>query len=336
MGPAPFYIDGIRIDPPLAIAPMAGYTDLAYRRIVSEYGGAGIGYTELVSCHALLHAGEKTRILIATTPEEHPLGIQIFGGDPALMAASASLLEDWGADCIDINMGCPVPKVISSGGGAALMQDPDRAEKIVRACADAVTIPVTVKIRAGWDASCINAPVFAARMVDAGARAVAVHGRTRAQKYSGKADWSIIRAVREAVSVPVIGNGDVVDGPSAAALFAQTGCAGIMIGRAAMGAPWLFAEIAAYLADGTERPPPSLKERRRLIEKHFAYLCELRGEAVACRHIRRIACTYVTGITGVKEFRRQCVCVTSRDELYAVLDAFFPSDETIDTDSLHS
>lgn len=321
---SPFFIEGIRIDPPLAIAPMAGYTDLAYRRIVKEIGGAGLGCTELVSCHALLHAGHKTHILIATTPDEYPLALQIFGGDPELMAASASLLEDWGADIIDINMGCPVPKVISSGGGAVLMQDPQRAEEIVRACSAAVNIPVTVKIRAGWDASSINAPSFAKRMVDAGAKAVAIHGRTRAQKYMGKANWDIIRDVVDAVDVPVIGNGDVVDGPSAAVLFQHTGCAGIMIGRAATGAPWLFREIAAYLKDGTELQPPSMEERRAFLWKHFTYLCDLRGEEIACRHIRRIACDYVHGAAGAKEFRRHCVHVASRNEVIEMLTDHFP------------
>ncbi len=319
-----FFIGGVRIEPPVAIAPMAGYTDLAYRRIVKELGGAGLGCTELISCHALLHTGPKTQILIATTKDEYPLALQIFGGDPELMAAAASVLEDWGADIIDINMGCPVPKVISSGGGAVLMQDTTRAEKIVRACCAAVNIPVTVKIRAGWDASSLNAPAFAKLMVDAGAKAVAVHGRTRTQKYMGKANWDIIRDVVEAVHVPVIGNGDVTDGVSAKALFEHTGCAGVMVGRAAMGTPWLFKSIAAYLADGTHMRPPNLEERRALLWKHFIYLCDLRGEHIACRHIRRIACDYAHGAAGAKEFRRYCVSVATRNDVINMLIHHFP------------
>ena len=318
-----FRIGGLTVYPNILVAPMAGYTDLAYRRIVAELGGAGLAYTELISCHTILHAGPKTFNLLATTPDEHPLGIQIFGSDPELMAASASLLEDYGADLIDINMGCPVSKVVKSGGGAVLMREPERAETIVRACAAAVTIPVTVKIRTGWDELSRNAPDFARRMAAAGAQAIAVHGRTRAQGYAGLAHWPTIRAVAEAVDVPVIGNGDVTDGPSARALFEETGCAAIMIGRAAMGAPWIFRSVYNYLSGNPDNGIPEPEERGRLALRHLQYLVELYGENKACLHIRRIACCYARGLPQAKEFRRRVVKVTVPQEAAAIIREYF-------------
>lgn len=319
----PLQIGRVVIAPNLLVAPMAGYTDLPYRRIVRELGGAGLAYTELISCHALMHLTRKTELLIATTPDEHPLAMQIFGSDPDLMAASASALEEYGADIIDINMGCPVSKVVKTGGGAVLMRVPDVAEAIVRACVRAVTIPVTVKIRAGWDDKSRNAVEFARRMADAGAAAITVHGRTRAQGYSGRADWHLIGEVVAAVPVPVIGNGDVVDGPSAQALFAQTGCAGIMIGRAAMGAPWLFRAVRHYLETSTALPDPAPPERGAMALRHFDYLLELYGERTACLHIRRIACAYARGLSGAREFRARVVHVASAQEARRVITEFF-------------
>jgi len=318
-----FRIGSVLVAPNIVVAPMAGYTDLAFRRIVGELGGAGMAYTELISCFTILHAGPKTFKLIATTADEHPLGMQIFGSDPEMMAASASLLEDFGADLIDINMGCPVSKVVKTGGGAVLMRDPVRAAAIVKACADGLNIPVTVKIRMGWDDSSCNAPEFAQRMVDAGAAAVAVHGRTRAQGYAGKAHWPTIRKVVEAVDVPVIGNGDVIDGPSAAALFEETGCAGIMIGRAAMGAPWIFRSVHNYLSGSDDDGIPNPIERGELALRHFQYLVELFGEKMACLHIRRIACCYARGLPEAKEFRRTVVKVSSIEEAQTIIKEYF-------------
>ncbi|MCX7846615.1 MAG: tRNA dihydrouridine synthase DusB [bacterium] len=319
----PVQIGRVTINPNLFVAPMAGYTDLPYRRIVRELGGAGLVYTELISCHALVRLRRKTELLIATTPDEHPLAMQIFGSDPERMAASASVLEEYGADIIDINMGCPVAKVVKTGGGAVLMREPVVAEAIVRACVRAVSVPVTVKIRAGWDERSRNAVEFARRMADAGAAAIAVHARTRAQGYSGRADWGLIAEVVQAVPVPVIGNGDVVDGPSARALLEQTGCAGVMIGRAAVGAPWLFRAVEQYLATGEEVADPGPRERGELALRHFRYLCELYGERTACLHIRRIACGYARGLPGAREFRTRVVQVASAAEVRAVIEEFF-------------
>ncbi len=318
-----FRIGGLLVQPNVVVAPMAGYTDLAYRLMVKELGGAGLAYTELISCHSLVHLQPKVQPMIATVPADHPLGMQIFGSDVARMAASASLLEEYGADLIDINMGCPVSKVVKTGGGAVLMRDPARAAAIVRACVAAVSIPVTVKIRAGWDDQSRNAVAFAQQMVAAGAAAVAVHARTRAQGYAGRADWSVIRAVAAAVAVPVIGNGDVADGPSAKALLEETGCAGVMIGRAAMGAPWLFRSVSAFLASGVAAPEPSAQARGHLAQQHLSRLCALYGEATACLHIRRIACCYARGLAGAREFRQHIVRVTSAADAHAIIVRYF-------------
>ena len=316
-------IGNVKVFPNIAVAPLAGYTDFPYRKIVAELGGAGIAYTELISCHALAHEGKKTHTLIATSPDEHPLGMQIFGADYELMAAGASSLEEYGADIIDINMGCPVSKVVKSGGGAVIMTDPATAEKVVKECVKAVSIPVTVKIRTGWNAETINAPEFAKRMAGAGAAAIAVHGRTRAQGYSGKADWKIIAEVVNSVDVPVFGNGDIVDGSSAVAMFEQTGCAGIMIGRAAMGAPWFFKVLYNYLTKGKEEGVPSPQDRGKLAWKHFCMLKDLYGEKTACLHIRRIACCYARGLDGAKEFRRKIVQVLSAEEVKIKVSNYF-------------
>lgn len=319
----PLRIGCVVIAPNLVAAPMAGYTDLPYRRVVRELGGAGLVYTELISCHALLHFKRKTELLIATTPDDHPLAMQIFGSDPDVMAASASALEAYGADMIDINMGCPVSKVVKTGGGAVLMRAPEVAEAIVRACVRAVSIPVTVKIRAGWDDTSRNAVEFARRMAGAGAAAITVHGRTRAQGYSGRADWRVIGEVVAAVPVPVIGNGDVVDGFSARALLEQTGCAGLMIGRAAVGAPWLFRAVQHFLATGEVAPEPAPCDRGAIALRHFEYLRALYGEHTACLHIRRIACAYARGLNGAREFRARVVQVASADEARRAITEFF-------------
>ena len=311
------------VSPSICIAPMAGYTDLSYRLVARGMGGVGLGCTELISCHALRRINPATRCLMDTAPDDAPLAMQIFGPEPGPMADGAVVLEQVGAAIIDINMGCPVPKLAKSGSGAVLMRDPDRAEAIVAACVEAVRIPVTVKIRAGWDEQTRNACEFAQRMADAGAAAITVHARTRAQGYSGRADWPLIAQVVKAVSVPVIGNGDVIDGPSAAALFDETGCAGIMIGRAAMGAPWIFRAVRHYLATGNQLPDPSPVERGMIAWKHFCLMRDQYGEKIACLHIRRIACAYARGLPGAREFRAHAVSVTSTANVREVLGDYF-------------
>lgn len=235
----PFYIGTVRLSAPVILAPMAGVCDLPYRVIAHRYGAALV-CTEMVSDKGLLYHNVHTQDMLRIAPEEHPVSMQIFGADPHTMAKAAASVEEAGADIIDINMGCPVKKVVTNGEGAALMRDLPRAEAIIRAVVQAVSIPVTVKMRTGWNEEEFTAPELAKRAEAAGAAAVTVHGRTREQFYSGKADLKKIAAVVRAVSIPVIGNGDIIDGPSAARMFDETGCQAIMVGRGAQGNPWIF------------------------------------------------------------------------------------------------
>ena len=327
---SPLKIGGLSFEPAIALAPMAGYSDYPMRCIVRSLGGCGLFYTELISCHSVVHAQTKTRALLKTGPEEYPLAVQLFGSHLEYMPAAASLLENQGAGLIDINMGCPVSKVVKTGGGAVLMKDPKTASEIVKAVRNAVSVPLTVKIRIGWDSNSINGPEFAAKMVDSGAQCVAVHGRTRAQGYAGKADWSeiakVVKAVKKADStVPVIANGDIVDPISAKEIIETTGCDGIMIGRAAMGAPWLFRRVERYLKDGTLIDDPSFPEKGDLALRHLKLLTETYGEKGASLHIRRIACAYGRGKLGVAEFRRRIVGVESTAEAAAIIKEFFRS-----------
>ena len=307
---------------------MAGYSDYPMRQIVRSLGGCGLLYTELISCHSVIHAQDKVRALLKSDESEYPLTVQLFGSHLEYMPAAASQLEALGAGMIDINMGCPVSKVVKTGGGAVLMKEPETAAAVVRAVKKAVSVPFTVKIRLGWDSASVNAPEFAALMVRSGAQAVAVHGRTRAQLYSGKADWAGIARVVEAVkkedpAVPVIANGDIVSPESAASVIEETGCDGIMIGRAALGAPWLFKRVEHYLRTGEMIPEPGMAERGGLALKHLGFLKETYGEKLASLHIRRIACGYARGFQGVAEFRRRIVKAASTKEAAEIIEEFF-------------
>jgi len=324
----PLKIGGLKFEPAIALAPMAGYSDYPMRCVVRSLGGCGLFYTELISCHSVVHAQQKTRALLTSGPEEYPLAVQLFGSHPEFMPAAASLLENQGAGLIDINMGCPVSKVVKTGGGAVLMKDPALAAGIVKAVRKAVSIPLTVKIRLGWDKDSINAPSFAALMVSMGAQAVAVHGRTRSQGYAGKADWDAIAKVVEAVkkedpAVPVIANGDIVDPESAKKIVETTGCDGIMIGRAALGAPWIFKRTADFLYEGKTTGEPDYEEKGRLALRHLELLTKTYGEKVATLHIRRIACAYARGKEGVAEFRRGIVQASSTAEAAELIEKFF-------------
>ena len=246
---APLRIGSVPLASRVILAPMAGVCDLPYRRIAKAHGAALV-CTEMVSDKGLVYHNGHTQEMLQIAKDEHPLSLQLFGADPASMAYAAAAAEEAGADLVDINMGCPVKKVVRNGAGAALLQDLPRAEAIIRAVVQAVSIPVTVKMRAGWDAAHVVAPALAERAEAAGAAAVAVHGRTREAFYSGKADWRVIADTVQAVSIPVIGNGDVVDGPSARDMLQQTGCAAVMVARAAQGNPWIFSQITHYLTTG--------------------------------------------------------------------------------------
>ena len=278
-------IGSIRLSPPFALAPMAGMTDTAFRRLVKRRGGCGLVVTEMVSSEGLVRGIDRTLEYAEYTEEERPVSIQIFGGDPEKMADAARIVESMGADIVDINMGCPVPKIAKHNAGCSLMREPEHAQAVVSAMARAVSIPVTVKMRAGWNETEINAPELARRMEDAGAAAVAVHGRTAAQSYSGASDWDLIARVAAGVGIPVIGSGDCVEPRQMVERLTRSGVAGVLVGRGALRNPWIF-EQAARIARGEEPREITMEERGRFLLDYIDLLLNERtGEAEGFRHV---------------------------------------------------
>ena len=301
-----------------ALAPMAGVADRTYRALCRRWGAA-YSVTELISAKAVVLGDKKSRALLTLTDGERPVGIQLFGSDPAVIAEAARVAEEERPAFIDINMGCPAPKVAASGGGALLMKEPELAAEIVRQTARAVSCPVTVKMRAGWDADSVNAVELAKLCEDAGAAAITVHARTKVQMYAPPADWSIIAAVKRAVSVPVIGNGDVVDAQSAARMVEETDCDLVMVGRAAMGAPWIFAQINAFTGEGRRLPDPPVSKRMLVLLEQARETAADKGERIAMREMRKHAAWYMRGLRGAAEFRRRCGTLTTMGDLEALI-----------------
>ncbi len=295
-------IGNVKIRGRVGLAPMAGVCDTAYRILAKEQGASWM-VTEMVSAMGLMYGNVHSQEMLHVEPIESPISIQIFGSDANALSFAAQAAEKAGAHMVDINMGCPVKKIVSSGDGSALMKNPTLAETLVRAVVKSVSIPVTVKMRLGWDANTINAVPFALRMEAAGAAAVAVHGRTREQMYDGRADWEEIRKVKAALSIPVIGNGDVVDGMSARSLLDETGCDALMVGRGAQGNPWIFKTLRTYLEEGIDCGHPTFSERLEMLRRHFMLLCHYKSEPVAAREIRTHAGWYIRGLPSATKWR---------------------------------
>ena len=311
-------IRNVKIDNPYILAPMAGVTDLPFRLLCKEQG-AGLLCMEMISAKALQYKNKNTKALLAIHPKEYPVSLQLFGSDPKIISEQAKRIEELPFQILDINMGCPVPKVVKNGEGSALMKNPKLVYEIVYQTARAIQKPVTVKIRKGFDDACMNAVEIAKIIEEAGGAAVAVHGRTREQYYSGKADWEIIRQVKEAVSIPVIGNGDVTSGEKALEMRERTGCDGVMIGRGAQGNPWIFHELLEYDRTGKLPPRPSKEQIKDTMLRHARLQLEFKGEYLGIREMRKHVAWYTKGMEGSAKLRDDINKVESYAELESLL-----------------
>lgn len=317
-------IGSVTLDNNVILAPMAGVTDLPFRLLCREMG-AGMVCMEMVSAKAIYYNNRNTEELLKVHPEEHPVSLQLFGSEPEIVARMAAQIEERPFSVLDFNMGCPVPKVVNNGEGSALMKDPGLVEKLLTALVRAVRKPVTVKIRKGFDDSCVNAVEIARIAEGCGVAGIAVHGRTRAQYYSGKADWDIIRRVKEAVRIPVIGNGDVDSPEAAKAMLETTGCDGVMIGRAAQGNPWIFRETVNFLESGRIPPRPDKAEKKAMVLRHAALLGEVKGEYTAVREMRRHLAWYTTGMPHSARFRGTINSLETMEGLLGAVEEIFGS-----------
>lgn len=316
------YIGNVKIEKTAALAPMASVADRAYRLMAKEYDAAYV-VGEMASCKGLCYSDKKTAELLTVTPSEQPMAIQLFGAEPDFMAQAVKIAEQYHPDIIDINAGCPMPKIVGGGAGSALMKTPQLFGELVRAAVSATDIPVTVKIRKGWDNSSINAVEMAKIAEENGAAAVAVHGRTREQLYSGKADWDIIRDVKQAVSIPVIGNGDVSTPEQCEEMYRYTGCDLVMIGRGSYGRPWLFGQIRDYFSGEQVRPEPDFSEKLEIMRRHIRLLIEDKGESTGMKEARRHASWYLKGMSGAARFRNLCGTLCTFDDLERLIEEIY-------------
>lgn len=312
-------IGNVELANPYILAPMAGVTDLPFRLLCKEQG-AGLLCMEMISAKAIQYNNRNTKALLEIHPEEEPVSLQLFGSDPEVISEIAKRIEELPFAILDINMGCPVPKIVRNGEGSALMNQPKLVHVIVSKTVKAIRKPVTVKIRKGFNDESINAVEIAKIIEDAGAAAVAVHGRTREQYYSGKADWDIIRQVKEAVSIPVIGNGDVVSGESALAMMRETGCDGVMIGRGAQGNPWIFSELVEYEKTRVMPARPSNEELKDMMLRHARLQIQYKGEYLGIREMRKHVSWYTSGLPNSARLRGEINAVESYEELSKLLD----------------
>jgi nifR3 family TIM-barrel protein len=321
-------IGPLQLKNPIILAPMAGITDLPFRTIARSFG-CGLACTEMISAVGLVRKAEKTLRYLASDASDRPLGAQIFGNDPATLAEAARVVEQYGADLIDINMGCPVKKVTKTGAGAALMKNPELAAAIIRSVRRATTLPFTVKIRSGWSGRQVTALTIGKIAEDGGCDAITIHARTADQGYSGHADWSLIEKLKGHLHIPIIGSGDIRKAEDAARMFQKTGCDGAMIGRGALGNPWLFASALSFL-EGNAFSPCTLAERRTIIIRHMEMAAAFHGELAGIRDFRKHLLWYTKGLPGGARFREAAGRITSSKEAIAAIDGFFSTIESPD------
>ena len=313
-----FFIGNVEIANQVIMAPMAGVTDRAFRIIVKSFG-CGLVFTEMISDMGLVYGQSRTLRIADTTEEKRPVAVQIFGSNPETMARAALIVQDLGADIIDINMGCPTPKIVKNGEGAALMLDIPRCRQIIRAVVEAVRVPVTVKMRKGWDESNPSCLELAGVAEEEGVAAITLHPRSRMQFFSGKADWAMIKTVKELVRIPVIGNGDIHSGADAQRMLQETGCDAVMIGRAAMGNPFLIRETIELLTTGQILPLPTREERLEAALQHLELAIRFKGEWVAVREMRKQLAWYIKGSPGASQIRTQINQATTKEEILQIL-----------------